>query len=257
MTKKPLVSVITVVFNGEKTINSCLESVRSQDYINIEHIIIDGGSSDGTLKCIEKYMLDIAVLISEEDGGIYHAMNKGIALSSGEIICILNSDDLYKSHDVISKAVSVLVCDDQCDAVLTDVVFVPVDDINSKSSRKIKAHWFKPYRLRFGWMPPHPGMFLRRDVHEKYGEYKLDYKIAADYEFMVRIFLANRVSYKILSMTSVVMREGGVSTKNRLSTKIISNEIVKSCLDNDIYTNMFLVILRIPIKMILKWVIRP
>ena len=243
------VSVITVVYNSVSTIESCIRSVIAQDYNNIEHIVIDGQSSDGTYECIQKFEANIDVLISEPDHGIYDAMNKGIELSSGDVISILNSDDYYFQERTISESINILNQNTNIDAVLSDVIH-----IDDKETRRIKRHykakWFKPHRLRYGWMPPHPGIFLRKKVYEKQGLYKKNYKIAADYEYIVRVFLSGNITYSILNKASVIMRSGGVSTRKN-STSIITEEILRSLRENNIYSNWFFVTSRLPLKFFL------
>ena len=247
-----LISVVTVSLNSCSTLEKTIKSVLNQSYKSIEYIIIDGGSKDGTSKILDKYRNNISKIISEPDSGLYDAMNKGIKISSGDVVCILNSDDFYADSDILSYVSRAFSKNPATEAILTSVKHFKSDSTNPVFTRFIKAKWFKPKRLRYGWMPPHPGMFLKSDVYKRLGTYKQNYKIAADYEFFVRAFLANKTSYQIHDVCSVSMKEGGISQKNWESTKIITQEIVKACQENKIYTNSWLVMLRLPIKWVLK-----
>jgi glycosyltransferase involved in cell wall biosynthesis len=243
------VSVVTVVFNSAVTISSCIDSVLGQDYDDIEYILVDGNSYDGTTAIIESYGKSIDKFICEDDNGIYDAMNKGIAAASGDIICILNSDDYYPSANVVSNVIAEMHKFPEIDALLTNIAHVSVEN-ELRIDRHYRANWFRPRRLRFGWMPPHPGIFLKRKVYERYGLYKIDYQIAADYEFVVRVFLSGQITYKIFDYLSVIMRSGGVSTRKD-STKIITHEILRSLEENQVYSNWFFVVSRLPLKFVL------
>lgn len=242
------VSVITVCYDSVATIESTIKSVISQNYNDLEYIVVDGGSTDGTHAIIDKYKDSFTHIIIGDDHGIYDAMNKGISISKGDVLCILNSDDVFFSYDVISRVANDFLLSPNVDAVLTDVFFTNCKTRRGMITRVITAKGFRPWKLRFGWMPPHPGIFLKRGIYDKYGGYKLSYQIAADYEFMVRIFLVGNGTFFISDFISVSMREGGVSTRGVLTNHLITKEIVKSCFENNIYTNYFLVSLRLPIK---------
>ena len=160
------VSIITVCYNSSATISDTIESVISQSYPDIEYVVVDGGSTDGTLEIIEQYRDDITHFISEPDEGIYDAMNKGISICSGDIIGILNSDDFYDSPNVINKIALNFPVD--CDLIFGDVVYVEKDNILHRV-RHLGAARFKPWKLRFGWMPPHAATFLKASVYEEFG----------------------------------------------------------------------------------------
>ena len=244
-------SIITVCYNSEGTIEECLRSVEDQSYSDIEHIIVDGGSTDRTVDIIRNFSRGKNNIIwkSDEDEGIYDAMNIGIDMSSGDIISILNSDDKLASNEIISRVSrSFLQCRD-IDAVLTGIEFV---NEGNKRTRRVRANLFNPSRLAYGWMPPHPGMFLRRSVYSQVGKYAIDYRIAADYEFCVRAFLQHAVSFMVIDFISVQMRPGGVSTSGFGSTITITREIVRACRENNIVPNMPLLIFRLPIKWVLS-----
>lgn len=210
------ISIITVSFNSDKTIEDTLKSVVNQDYKDIEYIIIDGGSTDKTLDIVEQYKANIALVISEKDKGIYDAMNKGVARATGDVIGILNSDDFYVDHHVISKIAEEFKA--SVDGVYADLVYV--DPINTE---KITRTWhsgsYKQGAFLKGWMPPHPTFFVRKSVYEKFGAYSLQLRSAADYEFMLRVIHKQKIKLAYLPEIVVRMRAGGASNasiKNRL-----------------------------------------
>ncbi|NKC17462.1 glycosyltransferase [Pseudoalteromonas sp. S4498] len=241
------VSIITVCYNSAETIEDTIKSVLSQNYQDIEYIVIDGGSSDETLDIIDKYQDRIATIVSEPDKGIYDAMNKGIKKSTGDIVGILNSDDFYESEDVVSK----IVCcfDSEIDVVHGDLIFVKSDNLE-KVTRFYSLPNFKPWKLRFGWMPPHPATFIKKSVYDIYGLYKVNYKISADYEAFVRFLFVNKVNYKHISKVLVRMRDGGVSTSGLKSSMTLNKEIVRACCENGVYTNLFFLTLKLPFKLL-------
>lgn len=241
------ISIVTICFNSEATIRDTIESVLAQSYSDIEYIIIDGQSTDTTLSIIKEYKERIAILISEPDKGIYDAMNKGISLATGDIIGILNSDDFYRTNKVITEVVVAYNKSPNTDILLGGVDFVRSEDI-SRVVRSYKAVGFKPWKLRFGFMPPHPSSFIRREVYEKIGIYKLNYKIGADFDFFVRSFLVHKLSFIIVDRTWVRMRVGGISTSGLQSYKISTQEILRSFKENQRYSNVFFVLIRLPLK---------
>jgi glycosyltransferase involved in cell wall biosynthesis len=231
------VSIITVVLNNAEYIETCIQSVINQDYENIEYIVVDGGSTDGTIDVIKKYEDKITVWISEPDDGMYYAINKGIDMSSGDIIGMLHSDDLYIDAHVISNVVRKFG-KDNVDSVYADLVYV-----ERKNLRNVVRYYdssvFRISKFAYGWMPAHPSCFIRKNVYAKYGLYKTDYIIAADYELLVRFYAKHRVSYSYLPKVIVKMRSGGLSTRNFKSNVILNGEIVRACRENGIETNMF------------------
>ncbi|KAM3095912.1 glycosyltransferase family 2 protein [Phormidesmis sp. 146-35] len=230
------VSIITVVYNGRKTIEDTVKSVLSQDYPDIEHIIIDGASTDGTVAVLQSYRHQIAQFISEPDRGIYDAMNKGIKLASGEIIGILNSDDFYADTNIISTVVKQFE-QTQADSVFGDLVFVKPDDLN-KVVRYYSSAKFHPKKFADGWMPAHPTFFVKRWAYERYGLFKTDYKIASDYELLTRFLAKHKLSYSYIPQVMVKMRVGGVSTTSLKSNWVLNREIVRGCAENQIRTNL-------------------
>lgn len=204
------ISVITIVFNAKDTIKKCIESVIGQDYNDIEYIIIDGGSTDGSLQIINQYKSQIKVLISEPDQGIYDAMNKGIRLATGAIVGMLNADDFFADQEVIT-AIATGFSENA-----PDVIYGNLDYINSSGTiiRRWKSHRCGRNSFNRGFMPPHPTFYCKRDLFEKYGFYSLEYGSAADYELMVRFMHRFRVSIFYLNRVMVKMRLGGVSNGN-------------------------------------------
>lgn len=245
--EKLKISLITVSFNSEKTIRGTIESVLSQNYENIEYIVIDGGSTDSTLDIINGYKDKIQVIVSEPDSGIYDAMNKGVILSSGEVIGVINSDDFYPDNNVITTVVDVFEENISSELVLGGIDFVKNTDLN-KSVRKYSSKYFVPWMMRFGVMPPHPASFIRKKAYDRIGQYKLDYKIAADFDLLLRLLNIDKTPYTKLDQVCVRMRLGGVSTEGLSSFKVISNEILKSLKENDIYSNSLFVLLRVVSK---------
>ena len=247
-------SLITVSYNSVLTIEETINSVLNQSYKNIEYILIDGGSNDGTLDIINRYKERISTIVIESDQGIYDAMNKGIEIAKGDIVGILNSDDVYTDENTIEKVFNEIEATPSLDVYLSDIAFFEGTIYNLKVVRRVRAKYFRPWKLRFGWMPPHPGMFIKRDVFNKLGNYDLSFKIASDYEFCIRAFWKAEIKYRFLDLCSVYMREGGISTKNLQSNLIITEEIIKACKKNIFYTNYFFVLSRLPIKLIYKYI---
>ena len=212
------VSIITVSYNSEKTIEDTIQSVISQDYQDIEYIIIDGASSDATKSIIDNYKTDISCFISEPDAGIYDAMNKGINASNGDLIGILNSDDVYSNSSVVSDMVNAL---GKSDAVYADLVYVDFNNLD-KVKRVWKSGRFKKGAFYFGWMPPHPTFFVKKECYLNFGLYSLVLRSAADYELMLRFIHKNNIKVSYLPKIIVKMRVGGVSNIS-LKNRILAN----------------------------------
>jgi len=221
MKNSPLVSIITVVLNRKDTIEFAIKSVLSQTYSNIEYIIVDGGSTDGTVDVIKKYNKYILKWISEPDNGIYDAMNKGIKMARGQIIGILNSDDVYADNKVIEVVVKAIE-ENNADCCWSDLVYVDRENTD-KIIRYWKSSEFKEEKLKRGWMPPHPTFFVKKWVYEKYGYFNLDFPIAADYELMLRLLEKYKIRSCYIPKVLVKMRTGGKS--NRALVNIIKANI--------------------------------
>lgn len=205
-------SIITVCYNSAETIGDTLRSVRGQTYGKIEHIVIDGGSKDNTLEVVTTEGPHVAKLVSERDGGIYDAMNKGIALATGDVIGFINADDFYAAPDVLVQVAKIFE-DQTIDACYGDLCYVKQDDTKS-----IVRYWrsseFKPQLFLSGWCPPHPTFFVRKSVYDQFGGFDLGYKIAADIELMIRFLVAHQVRSYYLPRILVNMRMGGTTNKN-------------------------------------------
>jgi glycosyltransferase involved in cell wall biosynthesis len=243
------VSIITVSYNSGKTIRDTIESVLAQTYSDIEYIIVDGASRDNTMSIVQEYSTSIAKVVSEPDKGIYDAMNKGIALATGDVIGILNSDDFYESDQSIEWVVAAFNANPQSSLVFGDIVFVSPDNLQRVTRLYAAAH-FKAWKLRFGWMPPHPGTFVKAAAYRAVGDYSLLYKISADYEMFVRLLLIKRLAYTHLDKVLVRMRSGGVSTAGFKSSLRLNKEIVQACRRNGIYTNLLMILSKIPFKLL-------
>ncbi|MBI4965386.1 MAG: glycosyltransferase [Desulfomonile tiedjei] len=216
----PTISVVTVVKNGAATIEQCIESVRSQDY-PVEHVFVDGASRDGTIEIIRRHASEASRIVSEPDDGIYDAMNKGISMTTGEVVGILNSDDFYANNQVISTIAGVFQ-DNDVDACYGDLVYVDPYKIDSVI-RYWKSRPVTDRLLYCGWMPPHPTLFVRRDLYEKLGGFRTDLGSAADYELTLRFFLKHRIRAVYIPQLLVTMRAGGASNatwRNRLMVNL-------------------------------------
>jgi len=244
---KPLITVITVVFNGVETLENTIRSVIDQAYGNVEHIIIDGGSTDGTTDILRKYDDHIAYWVSEKDTGIYDAMNKGIALARGEYVGMLNADDYFADPSSLGKIVGRLEESD-ADAVFSCLDIVAPDNPD-RVLRKYRISRFSPFMLRIGVMPPHPTFYCKKSCYEKAGPYRTDYRIAADFEMMVRLLLRYRATWSFIDETTVKMRAGGLSSGGIKSSWIVNREIIRACTENGLYTNMFMLALKLPIRL--------
>lgn len=233
------ISLITATYNSASTIADTLKSVLEQTYKDIEYWIIDGCSKDGTMDILRHYepMFGGRLhIVSEPDKGIYDAMNKGIALATGDVVGILNSDDYYTSCDALAT-IAGFFKQDRADAMYGDIHFVN-DNNPEKCVRYYSSALFRPWLLRFGFMPAHPSFYVRREVYRKYGTFSLDYKIASDYDLMVRLFYKHRIKARYIKKDFVTMRTGGISTKSVKNRLLISREDVKACRRNGLYTNI-------------------
>lgn len=241
------VSIITVSFNSAKTIADTIESVLGQDFPQIEYIVVDGGSSDGTVEIIKRYEDRIAHWVSEKDRGMYDAMNKGIALATGDVIGILNSDDVYINTHVVSELMELM------QAKRTQVVFADLILVDQDNPQKVLRYYdsghFHPNKFKYGWMPAHPTVFVKRELYEAVGKFSTTYQIAADYEMLIRILAIQRAPYAYLPKPVVRMRSGGASTSGLSRNWILNQEIVRACKENGIYSNMAMLLLKLPFKL--------
>lgn len=211
------ISIITITYNSEATLADTIESVVKQTYPDIEYIIVDGGSSDRTLSIVESYKNNISKVVSEKDHGLYDALNKGIAMATGDVIGIIHSDDFYTANDVIARIANA-ISESGADAAYADLYYVDKNDTNT-IFRKWKSGSYKHGMFLNGWMPPHPTFFAKKECYEKFGSFNLSLVSAADYELMLRFIHKHRIKLAYLPEFIIKMRVGGksnVSLKNRI-----------------------------------------
>ena len=236
------ISIITAVYNSGSTIEDTIKSVLGQTYPDIEYIVVDGYSQDSTMDIVRSYepLFDGRMRwVSEKDGGIYDAMNKGIKMATGDLVGILNSDDYFTSNDVIERMAKAF-SDSSIDAVYGDVHFIHEEN-PEKCVRYYSSKHFHPRWLRFGFMPAHPSFYCRRETYQKVGLYKTDYKIGADYDMMVRLFLLHHINARYLPIDFVTMRTGGASTRDLKSRIQLIRDDIRACRENGIYTNIIMI----------------
>tara|TARA_B100001109_G_C18791375_1_gene440235 strand:- start:201 stop:953 length:753 start_codon:yes stop_codon:yes gene_type:complete len=241
-------SIITATYNREKTIKRSIESTKSQDYKNVELVMIDGASSDKTVEAAKPYLTKNDILISEKDKGIYDALNKGIENSTGEIIGFLHSDDIFSTKSVLSMIASVFKEND-VDLVYGDASFFKGKNIN-KSIRKYKSDKLSKKNLAWGKMPAHTAMFFKKEIYQRYGYFKTSYKICGDYEFLCRITSRTNIKSLYIPQVFVKMQTKGASTSGFSSTIQLNKEIYKACNENKIYTNYFMIMSKYPSKIL-------
>ncbi|MDB4279342.1 glycosyltransferase [Paraglaciecola sp.] len=241
------VSIITVCFNSDRTIEDTIKSIQSQTYPDIEYIVVDGLSKDRTNEVVSKYGDIVSVHVSEKDSGLYDAMNKGIKLATGDIVGVLNSDDVLADDSVIEKIVAGFD-DESIDATYSDLIYVSQHDLN-KLTRLYSSKVFSKRMMKFGIMLPHPTFYVRKKCYETLGLYKVDYRVAADFELLAR-FMSQGIKSRRLPFISVKMREGGISSSGLLWRVHQNFEIVRACRENGIYTNIFFVMLKLPYKLL-------
>lgn len=260
------VSLITVCYNSVGTIRTALESVFSQKGVELEYIVVDGGSDDGTVDVIKEYegrslewgsgrVGDVFEFkwISECDRGMYDAINKGIKMATGDIIGILNADDYLDGEDVLARIVKSFNDDNSkscsLECVFGNVRFVK--EVGGKTQRVCFARFWRPWMLHWGYMPPHPAIFIRRECFSKWGGYepsRKEYRIAADCELLVRYFCRRKISYKYVPICTTVMRLGGVSTKDIEARKKLNEEIIKANRVNGYFCTWLMLLPKYAIK---------
>ena len=246
-------SIITVVYNNVEGIKSAIESVISQDYLQIEHIVVDGGSTDGTIEIINGYLDKISVFISEPDKGIYDALNKGVLRASGDVVAILHSDDKFCNTHVCSDIMKHM---DKTRAEFCFSDMVIVDNFSGKILRYYMASYFKRWMFRIGWMPPHPTCFIKRSLFDEFGIYSIDYKIAGDFDLLVRFFYGRKIRWSCLDQVTIKMSGDGVSNSGWRSKGLIFNEINRSLKSNDVWSLSIFQLVRYIIRM-LEIIIKP
>lgn len=246
------ISIITATYNSSATLADTLESMRLQSYHHIEHLIIDGVSKDDTLSIVQNYP-HISQCISEKDKGIYDAMNKGISLATGEIIGILNSDDFY-AHEQVLEKVAKAFADTGCDAVYGDLQYVDAAD-TGKIVRLWKSGNYQPGDFKWGWMPPHPSFFVRKELYEKFGNFNLHMKTAADYELMLRFIHKHGARLAYIPEVLVKMRNGGASNSSMVSRLRANQEDKQAWEINGLQPFWFTLYLK-PLRKITQYLIK-
>ena len=245
-------SIITTTYNSADTLADCIKSVHSQTH-SVEHIVIDGASSDSTPVILDQYKDHLAKIVSEPDRGMYDGLNKGIKLATGEIIGLLHADDFYPSNDILEKVIDAFKETD-VEACYGDLVYV-----DSMDTEKVVRYWrsddYDPQKFFNGWMPPHPTLFLRRSVYEKYGIFNLELGSAADYELMLRFLLKYKIKTVYIPEILVHMRTGGISNasvRNRLKANRMDR---KAWEVNDLQPYPWTMIAK-PLRKLKQWIVK-
>lgn len=241
-------SIVTAVRNAKDTLPLTIASVREQTFKDVEYIIIDGASSDGTVDVIQAHTACIAKWISEPDAGIYDAMNKGVRLATGDVIAFLNADDVYVSDGLLEQ-IAELMSSQNLDAVYGDVVYVCASSPD-QIRRRYRSGRFSPALLRWGIMPAHPSLFLRRQVFEKFGEFRPDYRISGDFEFIARVFSDPALKFQYVPEVFVRMNLGGISTSGWRNNMLATREVLRACRENSIATNWLMIMSKYPFKLL-------
>lgn len=240
------VSIITAVLNGAEVIGRTLESVAEQDYPTIEHIVIDGASSDGTLEVVRRHGRRVAVVQSGRDQGAYDAFNKGLRAASGDVVAFLNAGDTYAHPQAVSRLMR------EFESPEVGAVFADLDITDpaapARVLRRYRSGRFRPERLAAGFMPAHPTLFLRRSVYERIGSYDPSYRIAGDYELCLRVFLRASTPFRYVPEVLVHMPSGGMSNRGLRSAWVITREMKRACDQQGIATDWFKLLWRLPAK---------
>lgn len=238
-------SIITATYNSERTLRDTMESILSQTFQDFEYIIVDGASKDATLDIIHEYeprFQGNMRYVSEPDKGIYDAMNKGFSMATGDVIGILNSDDFFTSDDVLQAVVDGFA-GEYVDAVYADIHYVNTDDL-TKCVRYYSSSVFRPWMMRFGMIPAHPSFYCRKAVYDQYGSFDTTYRIAADFEILLRLIFIHRIRTRYVKKDFVTMRLGGASTTGYGSWSLIMKEHLQIMKQHEVVTNRFLLSLR-------------
>ena len=261
------ISIITATYNSAQTIQDTINSMRRQDFTDYEHIIVDGGSTDGTMNIVKanaaRYGVGHLKWVSEPDEGIYDAMNKGIAMATGDVIGILNSDDFYTSFDVLTAISREFERHPEVEAVYGDIHYVHKDD-TTRLVRFYSSKRFRRWKMRFGFMPAHPSFYCRKEVYERFkmngrgienfrgdpdkAYFNTAYRIASDFDFLVRTIYKGRIKTSYIWKDFVTMRVGGASSSGMQSHKVIFREHLRILARNGVYSNWFILSLRYPFK---------
>lgn len=245
------ISIVTVCWNSEATIEDTIKSVISQDYSDLEYIIVDGASTDKTLEIASKYKDKIAKIISEKDSGMYNAANKGFRLATGEVLGLINADDILADEHVISE-IAKKFAETEAEAVWGDLLYVDRFNTN-KVIRNWKSSEYKEGAFKNGWMPPHPCFYARKSIYEKFGYLREDMKIAADYEVMLRMLEKYKIKSAYIDKVLVRMRVGGMSNKSLKNIILANKEAYKAWKLNGLKINPFRILLK-PISKIVQYI---
>jgi len=240
------ISVVTAVYNREATIGRAMDSFEKQTWRNKQQVVVDGASRDGTLKIVHNFTNDNAIIISERDKGIYHAINKGISLATGDVVGLLHSDDFFAHADVLSEIAEAFE-DPHLDIIYADAGFF-APGRPDHITRRYNSSRFSPSQIHNGWMPAHTTMYARREVFEEYGNYREDFKIAADFEFIARTFGSGRIKSRYIPDIWMMMQTGGASTGGLKSKFLLNKEVLRACRMNGIPTSYIRLLSKYPEK---------
>lgn len=247
------ISIITVCYNSEKTLEDCIKSVVNQSHTNLEYILIDGQSTDGTMAIIHSFDNKISKVVSEKDKGMYDAINKGIGLATGDIIGILNSDDFYTDENVLSEVV------EKMKSTHADALYADLNYVDQVDTEKVVRYWksgqYKSNSFLSGWMPPHPTFFIKKEFYARFGLFSLDLISAADYELMLRMILRHHAKLAYLPRVIVNMRVGGMSNSS-LSNRLRANKEDRKAWEMNGLTPKTYTLLFKPLRKIIQYVKR-
>lgn len=240
------ISIITATFNREKYISRAISSIKSQDYKNVQIIVVDGKSTDKTVELVKPLLDSDDILHSEVDNGIYDALNKGLSFADGDIVGFLHSDDVFYNENVLSTVAS-LFYESDANVVHGDVCFFKSNNVN-KVIRRYRCNELSIKQLAWGKMPAHPGIFIKRSIYEEVGNFKCNFKIAGDYEFLCRLAKYQNLKSIYSNQIFTKMQLGGASTSGLKNTILLNREILKALNINNIYTNLFMLLSKYPSK---------
>lgn len=245
----PRISIITATYNARSTLQACIDSVASQS-IDVEHVLIDGLSTDGTMDVVRDNASHFSQIISEQDRGLYDAMNKGVRMVTGDVVGILNADDFYPTDDVLASVQSCFE-DPGVEACYGNLNYVSEHD-TLKTTRVWRAGEYTSRSFYWGWMPPHPTFFVRNDLYKKFGAFRMELGTAADYELMLRFMLRHRVTTQYIQKTLVHMRAGGVSNAS-LSNRFAANRMdLRAWRENDLSPLPWTLLAK-PLRKVVQW----
>jgi glycosyltransferase involved in cell wall biosynthesis len=242
------ISVVTAVYNREATIARAMASFRDQTWQNKQQVVVDGASKDSTLNIVRSFTGADSIVISESDNGIYDAINKGIEQATGDIIGLLHSDDFF-AHEGVLANIAAAFEDPDLDVVYADAGFFK-PGYPSAITRRYNSERLSSARIQNGWMPAHTTMYFRRQVFEKFGVYRTDFEIAADFEFIARTFGSGQIKSRYVPDIWMMMQTGGASTGGLKSKLILNKEVLRACRMNDISTNYVRLLSKYPAKLL-------